>query len=132
MTEMIKRMTVSIAAAIACVVMFAVVPASAQVSPAPTWQDIPGKYHQRLSQILTDMTHQMGQMTEQMSRSDLPSDQRQQMAQRMARMSTMMQRISGLVARPALKEADWQEQMDQMRKQMDEMMRDSQMAPGAK
>ena len=79
--------------------------------------------------MMKDMTGQMGQMTEQMSRGDLSPEQRLQMAQQMGRMSMMMRRISSLVARPALKEADWQQKMQQMRKQMDEMMRDSRMTP---
>jgi len=32
----------------------------------------------------------------------------------------------------AMKDAKFQKQMDQMRKQMDEMMRDSKMGPGAR
>lgn len=51
------------------------------------------------------------------------------MAERMAVMSTMMRRMSSLEARPAMKPTEWQKQMDQMRKQMDEMMRNSLMRP---
>ena len=126
---MIKKITIFIAVIVASVAMLAVVSANAQVSANPTWQDTPHQYHQWLSQIMKDMTDQMGQMTEQMRRGDVTPDQRQQMAQWMGRMSTMMRRISSLVARPALKEADWQKQIDQMRKQMDEMMRNSRMMP---
>lgn len=124
-----KRMTMLIAAAVASIALLATVPASAQISANPIWQDIPHQYHQWLSQMMKDMTGQMGQMTEQMSRGDLSPEQRLQMAQQMGRMSMMMRRISSLVARPALKEADWQQKMQQMRKQMDEMMRDSRMTP---
>ena len=124
-----KRMTMLIAAVVASVALLATVPASAQISANPIWQDIPHQYHQWLSQMMKDMTGQMGQMTEQMSRGDLSPEQRLQMAQQMGRMSMMMRRISSLVARPALKEADWQQKMQQMRKQMDEMMRDSRMTP---
>jgi hypothetical protein len=126
---MIKRMKILITVIVASVAILAVAPASAQISANPIWQDTPHQYHQWLSQIMKNMTDQMGRMTEQMSPGDLTPDQRQQMAQRMGRMSMMMRRISGLVARPALKEADWQKQMNQMRKQMDEMLRDSRMTP---
>lgn len=126
---MIRRVAIITMAIVASVAILALVPANAQTSASPTWQDVPHQYHQALSQIMKDLTDQMGQMTEQMSRDDLAPDQRQQMAQRMGRMSMMMRRISGLVARPALKEADWQKQMNQMRKQMDEMIRDSRMTP---
>ncbi len=126
---MIKRVTILITAIVASVAILAAAPASAQISADPTWQDTPHLHHEALSQIMKDMTNLMGQMTEQMSRNDLTPDQRQQMALRMGRMSMMMRHISGLVARPALKEADWEKQMNQMRKQMDEMMRESRMTP---
>jgi hypothetical protein len=81
-------------------------------------------------QLMKDMTGEMTKMTEQMSQGALTPEQRKKMAQRMAVMSTMMRRMSGLEVRPAMKDADWQKQMDQMRRQMDEMMRDPKMAPG--
>jgi hypothetical protein len=74
----------------------------------------------------------MTQMTEQMSRGDLPQDQRQQMTERMGRMGMMMRRMSGLGARPAMKEPERQKQMGEMRKQMDGMIRDMGIAPGTK
>lgn len=79
--------------------------------------------------MIKDMTEEMGRMSEQMSRADLDPEQRQQMAQRMGQMSTMMRAISDLVRRPAIREADWPKKMDQMRKQMDDMMHDSRMRP---
>ena len=119
---MVKRITILVVIIIASVAILTMAPASAQTSANPTWQDTPHQYHQWLSQILKDMTDQMGRMTEQMGRENLTLNQRQQIAQWMERMSTMMRRISGLVARPALKEADWQKLMNQMRKQMDNML----------
>lgn len=119
---MIKSITILIATIVASVAILTTVPASAQTSANPTLQDTPHQYHQWLSQIMKDMTDQMGRMTEQMGRENLTSNQRQKIVQWMERMSTMMRRISGLVARPALKEADWQKLMNQMRKQMDDMM----------
>jgi hypothetical protein len=44
----------------------------------------------------------------------------------MAVMANIMRRMSGLGARPHMKEADWQKQMGQMRKQMDEMTQHNQ------
>ena len=129
---MARRIAIWAAAVLACIPLLAVAPASAQVSPAPTWQDTPHKYHERLNQILKDMTQIMGQMTEEMTREDLTAERQQRMAQQMANMSAMMQRISGLVARPALKEADWEKLMDEMRKQTDAMLHDSRMAPAAR
>jgi hypothetical protein len=126
---MIKRTTILIMAIVVSVATLSGVPAGAQISANPIWHDTPHHYHQWLFQIMKDMIYQMDRMAEQMSRSYLTPDERQQMAQRMGRMGMMMRRISGLVARPALKEADWQTQMNQMRKQMDEMMRDARMPP---
>lgn len=123
---MIKKTIIFVTAIIVSITMSATVPASAQISASPIWQDTPHQYHQRLSEIMKDMINLMGRMANDMSRGDLTPGQRQQIAQEMARMSTMMRRISGLVARPALKEADWQRQMDQMRKEMEEMLRGSQ------
>ena len=71
------------------------------------------------------MTGEMSKMTEQMSPGVLTPEQSKQMAQHMTSMSVMMRRMSGLASRPAMKNADQQKQMDQMRKQMDEMMRGS-------
>jgi hypothetical protein len=46
--------------------------------------------------MMNDMTQAMGNVTEQVSRGELPPDRRQQMA------------MSGLAARPAVKEPEWQ------------------------
>lgn len=82
--------------------------------------------------MMRDMTQEMTRMTEQMSQSELTSELRRQMATRMVLMSTMMRRMSGLAARPAMREREWQNQMGEMRKQMDGMMGNARMAPGAK
>jgi len=83
-------------------------------------------------QLMNDMAQEMTRMTEQMAKGELSPELRKQMAGRMALMSTMMQRMSGLASRPAMREPEWQKQMGGMRKQMDGMMRDSTMMPGAK
>jgi len=44
----------------------------------------------------------------------------------------MMRRMSGLEARPAMKEAKWLQQMDQMRQQMDTIMGAPSIKPLAK
>ncbi len=81
--------------------------------------------------MMKDMTQEMSRMTEQMSQGATP-DQQKQMAKRMEFMSTMMHRLSGLEARPAIKHGDMDKQLNQMRKQMDDMMSSSKMAPAAK
>jgi hypothetical protein len=57
--------------------------------------------------MMNDMTQAMGNVTEQVSRGELPPDRRQQMAERMGPLSMMMRRMSGLAARPAVKEPEW-------------------------
>lgn len=126
-----KRTIVS-AAIILCVGMVAAVPASAQSSTQPTWQDEVSQHHRMQYQMMRDMTQEMIRMTEQMSQNELMPEQRRQTAARMVLMSTMMRRMSGLAARPAMREREWWKQMGEMRKQMDGMMGNARMAPGAK
>lgn len=82
--------------------------------------------------MMKDMTQEMSRMTDQMSQGALTPDQQKQMAKRMEFMSAMMRRLSGLEARPAIKHGEMDKQLDQMRKQMDDMMSNSKMAPGAR
>jgi len=82
--------------------------------------------------MMKGMTQEMSKMTEQMSQGALTPDQQRQMAKRMAFMSIMMRRLSGLEARPAIKHGDMDKQLDQMLKQMSEMMGGAEMAPAVK
>ena len=129
---MIKITTPSMAAILICFGIFFATPASAQTSTGPMGQVGISQHHRMQYQMMKDMTDQMGQMIEQMSRGDLSPEQRKKMADRMGLMSRMMRRMSGLASWPAMKPAEWQKKMDEMRKQMDGMMRDSNMMPGSK
>lgn len=122
----------SMMAVVVCLGVLLIAPATGQSTTSATTQDSANQHHQRLYQMMKDMNQEMGGMTEKMSRGGLTPEQGEQMGRDMAQMSTMMRRMSGLAAKPAMREADYQEQMDQMRKQMDEMMRDSSMKPAAK
>jgi hypothetical protein len=108
--------------------------ANAQSPVGSTFQDQgqTDPHHLRIYQMMKDMTQEMAGMTEQMSQGALTPDQQKQMAKRMEFMSTMMHRLSGLEARPAIKHGDMDKQLDQMRKQMDEMKGDTKMGPGAR
>ena len=106
--------------------------AQAQSSTAPAWADSLSQHHQLQYKMMKDMTEEMTRMTEQMSRSDLKPDETKAMTERMSRMAKMMQFMSGLGARPAHTHAQLQKQMDQMRLQMNEMKKNSQMAPTAR
>lgn len=97
---------------------------AAQSPTGPTVQDAVTRHHLRQYQLMKDMTQVMTAMTEQMSRGDVTDEQRKQMAQRMSMMSNLMRRMSGLEARHAMKEVEWERQMNAMRRQMDDMMRE--------
>jgi hypothetical protein len=130
--DMSRKPMASMMAIVVCLGIFVAAPAMAQLSTGPNWGGNVTQHHRMQYQMMKDMAEEMTRMTEQMSQGELTSEQRKQMAGRMALMSTMMQRMSGLAARPAMREQEWQKQMGGMRKQMDEMMRESMMMPGAK
>ena len=71
----------------------------------------------------------MARMTKQMSRGGMGPEDNRKMGDQMGRMAKMMRFMSGLAARPAQTHAQLQKQVDQMRTQMDEMMKNSRMAP---
>ncbi len=91
-------------------------------SPTPTSQQSGvSQHHQIVYELMKDMSQEISQMTEQLSHGELSAEQKKDMAQKMKRMSTMMQRMSGLQGRPEMREAEAREQMNQMRKEMDEI-----------
>ena len=99
-------------------------PALAQTPAVTAQQSTMNPHHQRIDDMMKDMTQAMVKMTEQMSHRPLSPEQTKRMALQMERMSKMMRMMSGLESRPAMKNPESQRQMSQMRKQMDEMMRD--------
>ena len=128
-----KRIALMTAVAI-CLATPGSLPANAQAPVGSTFQD-QGQidpHHLQIYQMMKDMTHEMTIMTEQMEQGALTPDQQKRMAERMEFMSTMMHRLSGLEARPAIKHGNMEKQLDQMRKQMDEMIGNPKIAPGAK
>ena len=129
---MIKKTAVSMSALVLCLGMFTAATVSAQPMAGVTRQAGVSEHHQRMGDMMKDMSQEMNNMTELMFRGDLTPEQRKQMSQRMERMSKLMHRMSGLQDRPAMKEPGLQKQMDQMRKQMDEMKRDVSMESPAK
>ena len=108
------------------------VSAMAQTAPPASKHDGMSAHHQKMFQMMKDMTEEMTVMSEQMSQGDITSDQRKKMFLRMDVMSGMMHRMSGVEAAPAMSDPERKKQMDEMRKQMDEMMRTSPMKPATK
>ena len=129
---MIKKTAVPMTALILCLGMFTAASMSAQPTAGVAGQAGVSEHHQRMGDMMKDMSQEMNNMTELMSRGDLTPEQRKQMSLRMERMSKLMHRMSGLQDRPAMKGPEFQKQMDLMRKQMDEMKRDVSMKSPAK
>ena len=124
----------SMTAVAICLGTLAPFSASAQSPVGSTFQD-EGKidaHHLRIYQMMKNMTQEMSKMTEQMSQGSLAPDQQTQMAERMEFMSTMMHHLSGLEARPAIKQGGMDKELDQMQMRMDEMIGNPKMAPDAK
>ena len=131
---MVSKRTASKMAIAICLGLLEVLTAEAQAPVGSTFQDQSqtDSHHLRIYEMMKGMTQEMSKMTEQMSQSALTLDQQRQMAKRMAFMSIMMRRLSGLEARPAIKHGDMDKQLDQMQKQMSEMMGSPRMAPAVK
>lgn len=126
------RNLLSMTVIIVCVGTFVTTAANAQSTATPTWRDDVSQHHQLQYRMMNGMTQEMTRMTEQMSRGDLSPEDNKRMGEQMKRMAKMMQFMSGLAARPAHTHGQLQKQMEQMRAQMDEMMKNSRMAPGAR
>ena len=131
---MVSKRTASKMAIAICLGLLEVLTAEAQAPVGSTFQDQSqtDSHHLRIYEMMKGMTQEMSKMTEQMSQGALTLDQQRQMAKRMAFMSIMMRRLSGLEARPAIKHGDMDKQLDQMQKQMSEMMGSAKMAPAVK
>lgn len=126
------RTIVSIAAVVFSLSVFSVTPTSAQPAAGTTTQAGASQHHRMMADMMKDMGQEMNKMSEQMMKGDMGPDQKKQMHKRMEVMSEMMKRMSGLQDRPSMNDAEMKKQMDQMRKQMHEMMRDQAMKPKAK
>lgn len=128
---MTTKATSLITGLIFCLALIAALPADAQTSTDPTWNDAVSRHHQLQQQMMNEMSREMARLTEQMSRGALSPEDNRKMSQQMNRMAKIMRFMSGLGARPAHNHAQLQKQMDQMRTRMKEMIGNSQ-SPGAR
>ena len=129
---MMKKTAVSMSALVLCLGMLTAVSVKAQPTAGTARQPGVNEHHQRMGDMMKDMSQEMNNMTELMSRGDLTPEQRKHMSVRMERMSKLMHRMSGLQDRPSMKGPESQKRLEQMRRQMDEMKRDSSMNSPAK
>lgn len=77
----------------------------------------------QMSGMMHDMADQLMAMTGDMGQGKLSAAQQKQTAERMRTMATMMDNMSGMMGKGMMMDAGMQKQMDQMRKQIDEMMK---------
>jgi hypothetical protein len=80
-----------------------------------------GPGSQQMSGMMHDMADKMIEMSGQMSKGNLSADMQKRMGGQMRDMATMMDNMSGMMGKGMMMDAGMQKQMDQMRKQMDEM-----------
>ena len=114
--------------------MAAVVVVLGPLVSAPTFAQTPagptqhGISKEPMYDTMKEMSQAMAAMTEQMSGGELTPDRRQAMARNMEHMSSMMRRMSGFVSRPSMMgDPQSRAEMDQMKKEMDEMWHDPSM-----
>ncbi len=78
---------------------------------------------QPLSGLMRDMAAQMRAMSQVMAEGRLSAAERKRVADRMKQMAALMERMSGLADEAALADAETQEKMFEMRREMDWMRR---------
>jgi hypothetical protein len=78
---------------------------------------------QQMSGMMHDMADQMMGMSGDMGKGGMGAAQQKQMGERMRTMATMMDQMSGMMGKGMMMDTGMQRQMDDMRKQMDAMMK---------
>jgi hypothetical protein len=91
-------------------------------------QDGVAWHHQMRARAMNDMARIMGEMANRMSRAGLAAEERKGMAQRMTRMSEMMRLMGDWEANPAMGQAETKEPMIRMRREIDQMLREMNIA----
>lgn len=79
--------------------------------------------HHRMGELMDQMQAQMGVMSKKMADPKLTAQARKTMGEDMKRMASMMRRMSGLVDRPSMQNAEAQKQMDGMARDMSAMQK---------
>lgn len=128
---MSKRSVVSMSAVIVGLSALSVPFVLAQTPARPDGSSASINHRQQYI-LMRDMSQEMAKMAEEMSHGTLSPEQDKLMTKKMKWMSTVMQRMTGLNARHAMKEPEQERQMNQMRKEMDAMMRKPSMKAGMK
>ena len=99
----------------------------AEVSGAAA-QDGVQWHHGMRARAMSDMARIMGEMSTRMSRATLQPGEREAMVRRMKRMSEMMRLMSDWEADPRMGQAEMKEPMIRMRREMDQMLQEMNVA----
>lgn len=91
---------------------------------------MPGPGIQQMSGLQRDMANQMMGMSGEMAKDNMSAAQQQMMSERMNKMGAMMGDMSGMMGQGMMMDANTQKRMDQMRMQINGMMRSG--SPGMK
>lgn len=81
-----------------------------------------GVGRQRMSEIIQDMASELLRLSNQLGKGDLDSDAQKALARRTHEMFEMMQTMSGMLCQGMTMDQHMRQQMDQTRRQLDEMM----------
>ena len=79
--------------------------------------------YREMAGLMRDMSQQMNRMQEAMAKGDMSPGRRTRMQQQLKEMSEMMMRMAGLADRPSMNDPETKKQTDEMRRQMDALMR---------
>lgn len=79
--------------------------------------------YREMGDVMRDLSKQMNKMEQDMAKGEMSPEKRKRMKQKLAEMSEIMRRMSGLIDRPSMNDPEVWKQTEEMRKQMDSMMR---------
>lgn len=79
--------------------------------------------YREVAGLMRDMSLQMNKMQERMAQGEMSPERQKRMQQQLKEMSAMMTRMAWLADRPAMNDPEIGKQTNEMRRQMDNMMR---------
>ena len=78
--------------------------------------------HHDMQALMQDMAQEMGRMRDRWGDNSATAETQKELARKMKGMAELMNRMSGLMDRPTMKDAEANRQLEQMRKQMNDML----------
>lgn len=80
--------------------------------------------YREMAGLMRDMSQQMDKIQQGMAQGEMSPQRQQRMRQQLSEMSEIMYRMSGLADRPSMNDPEIRRQTEQMRRQMDNMIRE--------